>query len=355
MRYTFQPWHDGHTPARVRLRGALWPLMVALLWMTACGGEDLQSPMRASATPELSRSASPVEMPSTVAVPSVPPSVQAARVSPTPLLTPSPSPAPIETATPTPPVTPRVTPSAGPADQPLGFPIDPRVRTGIVIGERGVRQIAWEMGSDAATFSRDDQPSADPERANQAGWNCRTHVAYEGRPAVDWYIPPGTPVYATMDGTATLIVITTSNAFDYYSVSREPYLGNPDRGRAPLSPFPGPGGGKGVFVRVENSRFVTEYAHLDVELTTKMVSAKAFLSGFGPGTDFLAGFARMRDFTSETPVARWQVQRGELLGYSGDSGYSEAPHLHYAVYRTGAPLLCPTGEAGFADGGWLFR
>ena len=29
-----------------------------------------------------------------------------------------------------------------------------------------------------------------------------------------------------------------------------------------------------------------------------------------------------------------RVQRGQLLAFSGDTGYSSAPHLHFAVYRT---------------------
>ena len=141
------------------------------------------------------------------------------------------------------------------------------------------------------------------------------------------------------------------NAFDHYGVAREPYLGNPDRSRAPLSPFPGPGGGKGVFVRVDNGWFVTEYAHLDVGPTVTVLPPAAFLSGFGPDTDYETLFAPLRDFQSRTPVARWQVRRADLVGFSGDSGYSEAPHLHYTVSRAGGALLCATDEAGFDDGG----
>ncbi len=48
------------------------------------------------------------------------------------------------------------------------------------------------------------------------------------------------------------------------------------------------------------------------------------------------------------------VRKGEVIGYSGDSGYSEAPHLHYTVAYAGAGnLLCPTDEPGFNDRGWL--
>lgn len=218
----------------------------------------------------------------------------------------------------------------------------------------GSRTIAWGAGPDALSFTRDDQPSDDAVPANGSGWNCRTHVEYEGRPAVDWYIPTGTPISATMDGTATLYIITVANAFDYYGVDREPYIGKPDRSRAALSPVPGPGGGKGVFVRIESDGFVTEYAHLDVAPTIAAVPADAFLGEYEASLDFAAMFAAMRSYLDSTAIASWPVRRGDVIGVSGDSGYSEAPHLHYTVARAGTgALLCPTAEAGFADGGWL--
>jgi murein DD-endopeptidase MepM/ murein hydrolase activator NlpD len=263
---------------------------------------------------------------------------------------------PSATSTAQPSVVPTSAPTERPAaSEPLGFPIDPSVRLGLVQGEVGSRSITWGAGPEALSYARDDQPSADPVRANRSGWDCRTHVEYEGQPAVDWYIPTGTPILATMDGTATLYFITVTNAFDYYGASREPYIGDPDRSRAPLSPFPGPGGGKGVFVRIENDSFETEYAHLNAAPTVSRVPSDAFLSGFGPDYDFAATFASMRSYTDTTPVARWPVRRGDVIGISGDSGYSEAPHLHYTVRRAGGALLCPTTEAGFPDNAWLLR
>jgi hypothetical protein len=157
-----------------------------------------------------------------------------------------------------------------------------------------------------------------------------------------------------MDGTAHLYVITASNPFDVYEVSREPYIGNPDRSRAPLSPFPGPGGGKGIFVRIENAGFVTEYAHLD-PTTFSVVPAAAYLPGYSSATDYGRVFGALRDFQTFDEVASWPVSAGDVIGLSGDTGYSEAPHLHYTVRRAGGPLLCPTSEGGFADSGWLFR
>jgi murein DD-endopeptidase MepM/ murein hydrolase activator NlpD len=264
-----------------------------------------------------------------------------------PVATASPSPAPRPTATST---------HAAEAIEPRGFPIDLSTRLGLVVGASPERSIAWGTGPDALSYSRDDQPSDDAERANGAGWDCRVHVEYEGQPAVDWYVPVGTPIRATMDGAATLNVVTITNAFDYYGVAREPYLGNPDRSRAAVSPFPGVGGGKGIFVTVENDAFVTDYGHLDPSRTIAAVEPPAFLPGYGRDSDFASLFAPLRDFRVFTPVARWTVKRGDIIGFSGDSGYSEAPHLHYTVRRAGeSPLLCPTNEAGFDDGGWLLK
>ena len=241
-------------------------------------------------------------------------------------------------------------------EEPIGFPVAPAQKLGLVVGTAGSRAIQWGAGPEAMAYSRDDQPSDDPERANRSGWDCRVHVEYEGQPAVDWYVPVGTPIRATMAGTATLYVVTVTNAFDYYGVAREPYIGNPDRTRAPLSPFPGPGGGKGVFVRVENEGYVTEYAHLDVARTVAPLPASVFLSGYSPDYDYAGVFAPLRDFRVSTAIAQWTVNSGDVIGFSGDSGYSEAPHLHYTVGRSGdASLLCPTAEAGFADGGWLMK
>lgn len=266
-------------------------------------------------------------------------------------------PAPTAPPSPVPSATPPATPTTrSPRLDPVGFPIDPATRLGVVTGDLSSRAIRWSQGPTAIDYSRDDQPSEDPDRANRCGWNARLHVEYEGQPAVDWYIPPGTPVFATMDGTATLLINTVSNPFDVYGVNREPYLGNPDRERAPIVPFPGPGGGQGVFVRIENAGYRTDSAHFDIAATVPAIPRDGWLDGYGPDHDFVAAFAALRDFRVATPVARWEVRAGDVIGASGDSGYSEAPHLHYAIRRQGfANALCPTAEPGFDDAGWLFR
>jgi murein DD-endopeptidase MepM/ murein hydrolase activator NlpD len=293
-------------------------LFVALSFATACGSEN----------------------PAPTAAPSAVPSATSTSV-------PSPSPQP-STATATP-------SEAVDATEPRGFPIDPSTRLGLVVGEPPERSVAWDAGPDALKYSRDNQPSDDPERANNSGWDCRVHAEYEGQPAVDWYVPVGTPVHATMDGTARLNVVTVTNAFDYYGAARGPYMGYPDP-RVALSPFGGVSGGKGVFVEVENGGFVTDYGHLDPSSTIAAVDPAAFLAGYGPDSDYATLFAPLRDFRVYTTVAQWTVKRGDVIGYSGDTGYSDAPHLHYTIRRADASsLLCPTSERGFVDGGWLLK
>ncbi len=279
------------------------------------------------------------------------PTATAATPAVTATASPSPSPTPLpasQTASPAP-----QTPA--PAVQPTGFPIAPNTRLGVVTGAAGSRILEFRDGPTAESYARLDQPSDDPERANRSGWNCRVHYEYEAIAAVDFYVAVDTPIVATMDGTATLYAISATNSFDYYGVSREPYLGNPDRSRAPLSPFPGPGAGKGVFVRVQNPEFTTEDAHLDLTATASALADGAFYPGSARDTDYSSRFGPLRGYLDAVPIARWQVSRGDVIGYSGDAGYSEGPHLHYTVQRGTGPLLCPTAEAGFDDGGWLLK
>ena len=268
-----------------------------------------------------------------------------------PTLTPTTSPSPSAQAE-----TPLPTTHPGPHAQPLGFPIDPTTRLGRVSGEPGSRVVEWGTGLEALTYTRDLQPASDPEAANESGWNCAVHTEYEGRPAVDWYVPVGTPVFTTMSGTATLYTVTMANGFDWYGLTREPYLGNPDRQQASIRPFAGPSGGLGVYVEIDSDQFLTVSAHLDLTRTTAGLPVESFYPGYSPGTNYEALFASILATGGATPIAQWQVSRGDLIGYSGDAGYSEAPHLHYSIQRAGSDrLLCPTAEPGFEDGGWLLK
>lgn len=284
-------------------------------------------------------------------------------LQPTPEATPSTttSPAtrttsPARPASPPAPSPPAPTPTtAGDPGEPRGLPIDATQPVGLTDYRDENRTLAWGAGPGALAYSRDYQPGGDHFAGNAGGWNCRVHVAFEGHPAVDWYIPVGTPIRATMNGTATLFTITTTNAFDYYDRPRAPYVGFP-MPTASVSPFPGPGGGKGVYIEVRNQEFVTESAHLSLAPTMAIVPKGAFLPGFESGAPLVEQFAPMRSYLDATPIASWTVARGDVIGFSGDSGYSEAHHLHYTIRRTaGGSLLCPTAEDGFADGGWLFR
>lgn len=173
---------------------------------------------------------------------------------------------------------------------------------------------------------------------------------------MDWYVQPGQPVYTTIAGQATLIVNTVANAFDHYGVSREPYLGNPDRARAPASPFSGPSGGMGLYMSVINDEFRVDLGHLALEPTVAHVPVEAFASPYSPSFDFPSTFAVPRSASWGDIVATWAVHRGDVVGFTGDSGYSEAPHLHYAITRRAdGERLCATDEPGFQDSGWLLR
>ena len=61
-------------------------------------------------------------------------------------------------------------------------------------------------------------------------------------------------------------------------------------------------------------------------------------------------------FPQPFPHQKWATHCVDIIGYSGDAGYSEGPHLHYRVQRAGSnTLLCPTNEDGFDEGGWLLQ
>jgi hypothetical protein len=106
-------------------------------------------------------------------------------------------------------------------------------------------------------------------------------------------------------------------------------------------------------VRVENAEFATEYGHLSIVKTLAHLPVDSFVDGYTPYRDYYREFSDVPSPRVITTVARWDVRRGDIIGSSGDSGYSEGPHIHYTVNRIGGPLRCPTEEAGFTDGGWL--
>lgn len=91
---------------------------------------------------------------------------------------------------------------------------------------------------------------------------------------VDFAVPQGTPIYAASDG-----VVTDAK----------------------------PNGGYGNYVRIEHADGVaTAYGHLS-----------RFAPGVKPGT---------------------KVVRGELVGFSGNTGRSTGPHLHFEVLSDGKPV-----------------
>lgn len=98
---------------------------------------------------------------------------------------------------------------------------------------------------------------------------------YRGKPhnGLDIGVPLGTPVYAAESGKVTAVDNNDLSSWRKYQY------------------------GKYVMIKHENN-FVTLYAHLSKQVVSK-------------GAD---------------------VNRGDLIGYSGSTGYSTGPHLHFGLY-----------------------
>ncbi len=203
--------------------------------------------------------------------------------------------------------------------------------------------------------ARDYQTRPDNDmEANRYGWNCRLHATYEGSPAVDWYLPEGTPVYATMDGEAELAIITTVNSFEYYGVDTRLFLGLPSS-QLPRYLFPGPSGGMGVFTSILNGNLRADFGHVNLAMTLGIVPDNAFLSPYTRGYPYEKAFPRPLNAGQETVVARWPIKKGQPVGFVGNNGYSDVPHLHYQVVtKDRKTKYCPTDEP-FPSAGWLFR
>ncbi len=256
------------------------------------------------------------------------------------------------------PASPTPTPTASaPLDLPVGFPLDQTLRPLRVTETAQGRELALPAGDGptVVAVARDYQPRSQNDlEANRYGWNCRLHNTYEGAPAVDWYVPARTPVLATMRGQAELFVITTVNSFVHYGVDARLYLGLPSPS-LPLYPFSGPSGGMGVFVSVLNGDLRAEYGHLDLAGTLALVPEVAFLAPYSRAFAYDVRFDRPLQPDQGTIVARWTVQRGDVVGFVGNTGYSDVPHLHYQIVtKDRRTKFCPTEEP-FPLAGWLFR
>jgi hypothetical protein len=253
-----------------------------------------------------------------------------------------------------------LTPSSASAlnpDLPVGFPVAPDLQPMQVIRTAEGKRIEPHAASGPTILeiaSGVQQRSENDDLSNKYGWNCRVHNKHEGAPAVDWYLPEGTPVVATMRGQAELYVITTSNSFEYYGVQPGLTLGLPDPS-TPLYPLPGPGGGMGIVVSIVNGDFRAEYGHLQLSKTVANIEASAFVQPFSPSFDYPARFGGMAGHLDLTLVASWPVEQGDVVGFVGNTGYSDVSHLHYQITtRDRKTKFCPTFEP-FPSNGWLFE
>ena len=114
-----------------------------------------------------------------------------------------------------------------------------------------------------------------------SGFGVRVHPIYKTKKmhqGLDFLVPEGTPVYAAADGIVS---------------------------------FAGVNGGYGNLIKLSHPRAnrETRYAHLD-----------RFAEGIEPGV---------------------RVKRGQTIAYSGHTGLSTAPHLHYEVRRRTGEALNP--------------
>jgi murein DD-endopeptidase MepM/ murein hydrolase activator NlpD len=272
---------------------------------------------------------------------------------------PAPPPPPPPGAPTTAPVAPAPAPTPEPTVAgPVGFPVDPNLRPLRVDGPPQGRRLLPPApdGPTILQVARDIFPRpANDEESNRHGWNCRTHEKHEGYPGVDWYLEAGTPVVATMDGKAELYVIFVPNAFSYYGVNANLYLGLPPP-NLPLYPFNGPGGGMGVFVSVFDGVLRAEYGHLSPKATINGAPDNSFVRPYSKSYDYEANFSRPLGPNDGTLVATWPVKKGQVVGFVGNSGYSDVPHLHYQVITPDRKVkYCPSDEDGYRHAGWLFR
>ncbi|MDX2004119.1 MAG: M23 family metallopeptidase [Meiothermus sp.] len=122
-------------------------------------------------------------------------------------------------------------------------------------------------------------------RVDQGYGGVFSHNTAEGRYALDFNMPEGTPVHAAREG----VVVALETGFT--------------------------AGGTDPALRAKANYIAVLHAD---------------------GT--IAEYVHLRAGGSAVRVGQ-QVARGQLIGYSGNTGYSSTPHLHFHVYRA----LSPTG------------
>lgn len=146
---------------------------------------------------------------------------------------------------------------------------------------------SWRMGDinaqpDGAVYDLPFAPGA-TFRLDQGYGGVFSHNTAEGRYALDFNLPEGTPVHAAREG----VVVALETSFT--AGGTDPAL------RA-----------KANFIAILHADgTIAEYVHLK------------------------AGGSAVR--------VGQQVSRGQLIGYSGATGYTSTPHLHFHVYRALSP------------------
>ncbi len=247
------------------------------------------------------------------------------------------APAPTATSSPVPSATPTAT---DPRIEPIGFPIDPAARLGIVTGVPGNRAIRWGEGPTAIDYSRDDQPSDDPDRANRCGWNARLHRV-RGQPRST--VHPAGHARGRDDGWHGPLLINTSPTRSMSTCQPEPIPGQPrPRPRGPWSPSRSRGG-QGVFRPDRERRYRTIFVSLRHRRDSRGGPAGGLARRHGTGDDFVARSRRSATVRVATPVARCGGAAGEVIARAAIALQRGPPPLRGPAGRV-AQRLCPTTE-----------
>jgi len=139
-----------------------------------------------------------------------------------------------------------------------------------------------------------------------ATWGARTGYTH-ATPAVDFAMPIGTPVYAANSG---FVDFTSNDRRNCNPLQHMPVHGTEAQGIQWCTDH----GLNGIRIRVhDDDGTFTMYVHL----------------------------SRMRAFISATTRSR--VTAGQLIAWSGDSGISTGPHLHFSRINTASTTTIDPG------------
>jgi cell wall-associated NlpC family hydrolase len=155
-------------------------------------------------------------------------------------------------------------------------------------GDPGYKSVAADFDATAATGSGE---VVSPLKPGSYDYQPKAHKFGGGHDGIDMMIKPNQPIYAVADG---IVIVAGCNASD----------GCKSQSNGAQE---GPVTGAGYWVKIyhPNGEFNSSYFH--------MVKAPSV--------------AKTKDGKP------WQVKKGDVIGYTGSSGGSGAPHLHFEIRK----------------------